>query len=133
MTRPHVAIWHPSSFSWLMFYTMRGWKLQAWRLVTALPGATSNSGGPARYSVGMARSIIGGSQHLFSSSSTYFRWATSGHQSQDVNSDSLQKLFKPTPAIHTYFRYNGQHCLYHRYSRAEAVFLLNKVSQQLSW
>ncbi|GBL65906.1 hypothetical protein AVEN_58631-1 [Araneus ventricosus] len=33
-----------------MFYAMQGWKLQAWRLVTALPGATINSSGPARHS-----------------------------------------------------------------------------------
>ncbi|GBM50559.1 hypothetical protein AVEN_1943-1 [Araneus ventricosus] len=120
----------------------------------AFPGATSNSGWPARYSVGMARSIIGGSKYLFSSSSTYFQWATSGHQTQGVNCSSIysgglprassRKASAPihpksslsltgTPAIRTYYRSNGQHCLCHRYSIAEAVFLLSKVSQSLWW
>ncbi|GBN42376.1 hypothetical protein AVEN_161241-1 [Araneus ventricosus] len=135
MSRPQVVIRHPSSSSRLTFYTMRGWKLQAWRLVTALPGATSNSGGPARYSVCMARSIIGGSKYLFGSSSTYFRWATTGLQLQGINSDSLQRLFKPNRlSSNPYVLLNiGQHFLCHRYSIVEAVLFFSKVSQQLWW
>ncbi|GBM22951.1 hypothetical protein AVEN_127511-1 [Araneus ventricosus] len=129
MSRPQVAIRHPSSSYRLMFYTMRGWKLQSWRLVPALPVASSNSGGPASHSLVMARCIIGGS----CSYSTYSGGLTrvSSRRASTPNHFKGSLSLKGTPAIRTYFRCNGQYCLCHLYSIVEAVYLFSEVSQQL--
>ncbi|GBM22378.1 hypothetical protein AVEN_166641-1 [Araneus ventricosus] len=87
---------------------------QVWQLVTALPGATSNSGGPARVlTVGMARSIIVGHVIFSVAPSTYFRWAAPQVTNRRTSTPIHSKALKPTQH-HTYFRYNGQHCSYHR-------------------
>ncbi|GBN66543.1 hypothetical protein AVEN_6866-1 [Araneus ventricosus] len=99
MSRPQVAIRHPSLSSRLMFYTMRGWKLQAWRLVPALPLASSNSGGPARHSLVMARCIIG----VSSSYSTYSGGLTrvSSRRATTPNPFKGSLSLKGTPTIRT--------------------------------